>query len=264
MLMADVLMLLSLAIGTILYFCVHLSPLLNILFNVPILLLWTAGMALLIWNMYGTLGHTCSIANWGNEDGITVCNQYKALFAFVVIGWLCQIALIVLDVRARRNQSALGKYNKMRDSNDLKMDPMHSRDSSVHNLPLGAGMDAASQRLQQQGSQQEQQRPLMQRALTRASSYNSTAPSQAPTYSTQPPTYQSQPQPVQRQNTGGYQQESNPYSTTGYQAYNPNVSNTSNTRFDPGYSTSHSVTMNDFGYGERVQHSTGYNNYYGR
>lgn len=214
-------------------------------------------MALFIWNAYGTLGHTCNISNWGNEDGISTCQKLKGLFSFVVIGWLCQIALIVLDVRARRNQSAQGRYDKMRESTDLKMDPLHSRDSSVHNLALGAGLDAASQRLQHEEQQPPIQQTQLQRALTRASSFYSQAPSQAPTYQTQPPMYGSQ-QP-RRQDV---YQESSEYTPmqTSYQAYNPN---TSNARFDPGYSTSHSVSMNDFGYG-RQPASAPYDNYYGR
>lgn len=240
MLLAVILLMLSLLIGTILYFCVHLSPLINMIFNIPILLLWTVGMGLMIWNMYGTLGHTCTTANWGNNDGVSICQQYKALFSFVVIGWLCQIALIVLDVRARRSQSALGKYGKMRDSQDfnMKMDPLHSRESSVHDLPMGAGLDGAAQRLHQQDGQAAQRDPA-QPALSRQSSF----------YSTAAPTYTSQAQ---------YQDASYGGNGNGYQAYNPTP------RFDPAYSGGHNVhSMQDFRHQEPAPPAT-YDNYYGR
>lgn len=242
MLLAQILLLLSLFIGTALYFCVHLSPLINMIFNFPILLLWTAGMGLMIWNMYGTLGHTCSTANWGNEDGVSICNQYKALFTFVVIGWVCQIALLVLDFRARRSQSALGNYNKMRESQDynMKMEPLHSRDNSVHNLPLGAGLDGAAQRLHHNDSQSPQRAPS-QRAHSPQHSFYSTA---APTYATEPPRYNESPY-------GGGTGPQN----GGYHAYNPTP------QFDPAYSRGGNIhSMNDFQY--QAPAHTRYDNYY--
>jgi hypothetical protein len=244
MLLAEILLLLSLTIGTILYFCVHLSPLINMIFNFPILLLWTVGMGLMIWNMYGTLGHSCSTANWGNADGVSICNQYKALFSFVVIGWLCQIALLVLDFRARRSQSALGKYDKMRESQDynLKMDPLHSRDDSVHSLPLGAGLDGAAQRMNHNDTQ-PLQRGLSQRAPSPQNSFYSTA---APTYTTEP-----QPQQYHDSPYGG----ATGYQNSGYQAYNPTP------RFDPAYSSGGNIhSMNDFQY--QAPAHTRYDNYY--
>ena len=246
MFLADLLMLLSLLIGTILYSCVHLSPLLNMICNTPILLLWTVGLALVTWNMYGALGRSCTINNWGNADGIAICNQYKALYAFSIIGWLCQVALIVLDVRARRNQSALGRYNKMGEAQDLKLDPLdHSRNSSVHNIPLGAGMDAASQRLQEREQQQQVPQGPLQRALTRASSFYSVAPSRAPTYTSQP----------RRQDV--YQDA--PYQSTStqnvYQAYNPNP------RFE---SSQFASTTNGASYAGYQPQAAQYDNYYER
>lgn len=255
MLLADIVLFLSLTIGTILYFCVHLSPLLNLIFNTPILLLWTIGMGLLIWNMFGTWGHTCSINNWGNEDGMSICQQFKGMFSFVIIGWLCQIAMLVLDVRARRNQNALGRYDKMEDNRDLKLNPLdHSRDSSVHSLPLGAGLDGASQRLGQQRPQPHTNAP--QSALTRASSFQSSAP----TYTSQPQrneTYTDSPYYAQQSYTTQSQQSYAPQPKQ-YQAYSANP------RFDPSYSTEPSHhTMNDFGYSSAPQ-QTRYDNYYGR
>lgn len=70
-------------------------------------------MGLLGWNMSGTLFHSCSISNWGNDTGIMICNIYKTLFAFVVIGSASCIANIVVDVIVRREQVRRGAYEKM-------------------------------------------------------------------------------------------------------------------------------------------------------
>lgn len=122
----------------------------------------------------------------------------------------------------------------------MKMDPLHSRDSSVHDLPIGAGLDGAAQRLHQQDGQTAQQHPP-QRALSRQGSFYSTA---APTYTSQA------------------QYQDSPYGANGngnnYQAYNPTP------RFDPAYSGGQNVhSMQDFRYQESAPPAT-YDNYYGR
>lgn len=100
------------------------STLFALILNIPILLVWTAGFILLAWNMYGALGHTCTIANWGSHDGIKICQTYKALFAFTVIGWLSAVAGIILLFRVRSQQNRLGTYDSMRGGKewDVKMD----------------------------------------------------------------------------------------------------------------------------------------------
>ncbi|KIX03788.1 uncharacterized protein Z518_07341 [Rhinocladiella mackenziei CBS 650.93] len=135
---ASLLSLLTLLITSIIYACAFLSPLINLLANVTITILWTVGLALLTWNMYGTLGHSCSRANWASDDGMMICRTYKALYSFALFGWLSQIALIVLDIRSRRVQTALGKYNKMAAAaaaadagRDVKLDSL-SRSSWGH------------------------------------------------------------------------------------------------------------------------------------
>jgi hypothetical protein len=70
-------------------------------------------MGLLGWNMTGTLFHACNISNWGNDTGTMICNIYKTLFAFVVIGSASTIANIIIDIRVRREQIRQGAYEKM-------------------------------------------------------------------------------------------------------------------------------------------------------
>lgn len=74
-----------------------------------------------------------------------ICQQYKALFSFVVFGAISQIAMIVVDFRARMSQTRSGRYAKMRDNtSQVKLEPYnsthagtggHSQQSSVHDLP---------------------------------------------------------------------------------------------------------------------------------
>lgn len=140
MLAGSLLAFLHLVISYLFYARGRLSPLFNMIISGFVLLLYTIGFALLVWNMYGTLSHSCSKTNWANDDGMFVCRVYKAFFSFVVIGWLCQIALIIVDVRARRLQSALGRYNKMDETSgkDVKLESLdHSRNTSTNNIPYG-------------------------------------------------------------------------------------------------------------------------------
>lgn len=115
--------------------CGRLSPIFNILLNIPLFLLWLVGAGLLAWGIYGTLSHSCTKVNWGNDDGIMICQEYKALFSFVVFGTLSQIALVVLDVRARITQTRSGTYAKMTDVKLEPYDSTHSHGSSVHDVP---------------------------------------------------------------------------------------------------------------------------------
>lgn len=141
MLAASILTLISLILTTCIHLCTRLSPLVNLIINIPLLILWVVGLALLGWNIYGTLSHSCTIGNWANDDGVTVCQEFKALFSFVVFGTLAQIAMVVVDVRARIAQTRSGRYAKMRDStSQVKLEPYdsthtHSNSNSIHDAP---------------------------------------------------------------------------------------------------------------------------------
>jgi hypothetical protein len=139
MLLAALLSLLNLIVSYAVYCCARLSPLFNMIISIPILLLWTVGMGLLVYNIYGTLAHSCSTTNWANDDGVSVCGKYKAFFSFVVVGWLCQVALIIVDVRAKKTERALMKYDKMGGNDkDVKLaDLDHSRNASDNEIPYG-------------------------------------------------------------------------------------------------------------------------------
>ncbi|EXJ91282.1 hypothetical protein A1O1_04392 [Capronia coronata CBS 617.96] len=124
--------LLTLVLTSIIYSCAYLSPLFNLITNLLILTIWTVALALLTWNMYGTLGHSCSRANWASDAGMMVCRTYKALYSFTVFGWVAQVAQIVLDVRSRRAETALGRYDMMMaDSRDSTLQLQQLRDFKV-------------------------------------------------------------------------------------------------------------------------------------
>ena len=113
--------LITLFITSVVHCCHVLSPLVNMIVNMVLLLVWVVGLGLLGWNMAGTLGHICSSANWGSADGIMVCRSYKALFAFTVLATAATVGMVFLDIKVRRKQTSLGRYNQMRDSAmDLK------------------------------------------------------------------------------------------------------------------------------------------------
>jgi len=152
--------LLAIIISSLVYHCAFLSPLINLTVNITILIFYTAGLILLTWNMYGTLGHSCSKANWASDDGMMICRIYKALYSFTLFGWLAQIAQIVLDFRSRRAQVALGAYNKMvggSSAQDMKLDNLNS-DRSTHassqDIPYGiADYDHSTRSLREGRSQ---------------------------------------------------------------------------------------------------------------
>lgn len=154
MVVATLITFVNLLVSYIFFCCGRLSPLFNMIVSVPVLLFWTVATGLLIYNMYGTLGRSCSRANWATDDGMMVCHSYKAFFAFVVIGWVCQVALLVVDIRAKRTESATGKYNKMEDDRDVKLASLeNSRSNSVHDIPYGVQVDEYRDRANSAGSQ---------------------------------------------------------------------------------------------------------------
>ncbi|KAL2217536.1 hypothetical protein M432DRAFT_443595 [Thermoascus aurantiacus ATCC 26904] len=94
--------------------CNHgMPPLLSLIFNSLLFLLWTVSLGLLGWSMSGTLMTSCNTATWGTSTGVMVCRIYKVLFTFTVLAFVLHLAAIVLDVIARRRQRSLGDYDAM-------------------------------------------------------------------------------------------------------------------------------------------------------
>ncbi|RMZ82065.1 hypothetical protein DV737_g2201, partial [Chaetothyriales sp. CBS 132003] len=106
----------SLILTTVIYTCACLSPLFNLVLNVPLSIFWITGFSLLTWNTVGALSHSCSTSNWGDSDGVMICRRYKASYSFIVLGVLSSVAMIIVDVRARVKQNTLRRYVAMDDS----------------------------------------------------------------------------------------------------------------------------------------------------
>ncbi|RMZ86915.1 hypothetical protein DV736_g5861, partial [Chaetothyriales sp. CBS 134916] len=131
----------SLILTTVIHTCAYLSPLFNLVLNVPLSILWIVGFSLLTWNTVGALSHSCSTSNWGDSDGVMICRYYKANYSFIVIGVLSSVAMIIVDIRARVKQKTLRRYVAMSDSksklveeqqgDDPNWSTMHSRQTST-------------------------------------------------------------------------------------------------------------------------------------
>ena len=140
---------LTLLLTTAIYSCAFLSPLFNLILNIPLALVWIVGFSLLTWNTYGTLTHSCTKGNWESDDGMMICRCYKANFSFVIIGLISHIAMVIVDIRARRNQTALGKYEQMdktrgdKRESDANWAAGEDRHASYHDsVPYGVDLDS--------------------------------------------------------------------------------------------------------------------------
>lgn len=63
--------------------------------------------------MKGTLYHSCTAENWGNDTGMMVCRIYKVLFTFTVTGFSFQVLSTGLDFFTRRAKNRRNAYNVM-------------------------------------------------------------------------------------------------------------------------------------------------------
>ncbi|RMZ68394.1 marvel domain-containing 2 [Pyrenophora seminiperda CCB06] len=98
-------------LATILLHCYHgLNPLLNVLLNAALALLWSLAFSLLTWWAGGTLAHVCDTRNWESEMGVGVCRMYKALFSFALLGLVATLAALALDVRVMRGARERGVF----------------------------------------------------------------------------------------------------------------------------------------------------------
>ncbi|KAL1966973.1 hypothetical protein VTN77DRAFT_3717 [Rasamsonia byssochlamydoides] len=125
--------LLNLAFTGALFCCGSLSPMLSLVFNTAIFLLWIVSLGLLSWSMSGTLSTTCDTTHWGTDTGVMVCRVYKTLFSFVVVAFAAQFVALVVDSAARRHQRSMGDYNAMTSDTmltDVKLDQRSSLTST--------------------------------------------------------------------------------------------------------------------------------------
>ncbi|KAF1911086.1 hypothetical protein BDU57DRAFT_598853 [Ampelomyces quisqualis] len=111
---------LSLLITIVLHFYTGIHPHTNMITNSVLLLIWAVGFALYTWWSSGTLTHACNKQNWGNSIGIRVCQLFKVLFTFTIVGLVSTALATYLDYRVYRGFTRLGKYDKMQGSGNTK------------------------------------------------------------------------------------------------------------------------------------------------
>jgi MFS family permease len=77
---------LSLLITIVLHLYTGIHPHTNMITNSILLVIWAVGFALYTWWSSGTLTHACNKQNWRNSIGIRVCQLFKVLFTFTLVG----------------------------------------------------------------------------------------------------------------------------------------------------------------------------------
>ncbi|EDU49668.1 conserved hypothetical protein [Pyrenophora tritici-repentis Pt-1C-BFP] len=106
----SILTMLSLLTTILLHFYHGLNPILNVVLNAALTLLWTLGFSLLAWWCRGTLAHVCNTSNWESDTGVSVCRMYKALFSFTLLGLVMTLAALALDVRVMKGVRTRGVF----------------------------------------------------------------------------------------------------------------------------------------------------------
>ncbi|KAL4785229.1 hypothetical protein BJX76DRAFT_324984, partial [Aspergillus varians] len=139
LIIAAFLSLLNLTITTLIHCCCGLSPRLSLIINTVVFVIWAIAFILLAWALSHTILTSCNTTYWGTSTGISVCQMFKALFTFTIIGTATLIASLILDVIAYRRQTRLGEYDPMAlEGHSLaEYKPgAHNRDSSVLSEPF--------------------------------------------------------------------------------------------------------------------------------
>ncbi|CAG8979367.1 hypothetical protein HYALB_00002493 [Hymenoscyphus albidus] len=113
----------SLAITIFLYNFRFLSPRYNMLTNGAISLGWAMGFGMLSWSIStsNVLGKTCSKKVWNDSDAaVSVCRDYKALWAMTLIGTIATLAALALDIRTWNKTYSRGKYALPEDDKEAR------------------------------------------------------------------------------------------------------------------------------------------------
>jgi len=101
----------SLLLTIIMYNITYLSPKFNILLNGTLSVVWILGLGLLSSNVGKSLSKHCDKKTWGGYDSaVGICRDYKALWAFTLIGTVSTLAALVLDVWTHQVSIRQGVY----------------------------------------------------------------------------------------------------------------------------------------------------------
>jgi len=115
LLAASLLTLICLIGSAVVYACFGLAPLVSLIVNAVLFIMWCPGFGFLWYYSRGTLSHVCNRLNWVGPTGIMVCRIYKALFAFSMLGFATTLAALLLDIVIWRKTTSRGKYKQMLD-----------------------------------------------------------------------------------------------------------------------------------------------------
>ncbi|KAF2149555.1 hypothetical protein K461DRAFT_48460 [Myriangium duriaei CBS 260.36] len=99
---------------TIAFHCLTgLSPRLNLILNSVQLFSWALGFIMLTRWAWGTITGACDAITWHNNDGVMVCQTYKALYGFGMIGLLATTAALILDIHIHNLAVRMGKHMRL-------------------------------------------------------------------------------------------------------------------------------------------------------
>ncbi|KAJ5669636.1 hypothetical protein N7462_010706 [Penicillium macrosclerotiorum] len=141
LLLAAVLSILNNILTAVINCACGLSTKLSIALNILLLILWALSLALLSYNMSGTILTKCTTTYWATSTALSVCRCYKALFAFTVVGVASYIAALWLDFVVRRRHNRLGAYNPMGSTPGLGDDAFDVKLADRHDPVAGAHYD---------------------------------------------------------------------------------------------------------------------------
>lgn len=109
----SLLSILTLTVTIVLHCFYGLNPVLNIVLNSVLALVWSISFSLLSWWSSRTLTHVCNVDNWADELGISVCRLYKALFSFALLGLVSTLLALLLDVRVQSKATKRGRFQQI-------------------------------------------------------------------------------------------------------------------------------------------------------
>ncbi|KAF3037400.1 hypothetical protein E8E11_003301 [Didymella keratinophila] len=113
LLAVSLLTILALALTIVLHIRHGLNPIINLVLNGSLAVLWALSFSLLAWWSSATLASACAIENWETELGQSVCRTYKALFSFALLGLVATLAATGLDVHVQRSSTRKGRFQSL-------------------------------------------------------------------------------------------------------------------------------------------------------
>ncbi|KAI5778186.1 hypothetical protein EDC01DRAFT_377428 [Geopyxis carbonaria] len=119
---------LNITVSSFFICCCGLSPLYMLIVDALLAVFWAVGFGMLVKAMGTTTTQTCSTTNWGNADGVRICNMYKVLVAFSFLAMFSFFCSFVFAVTIRKREDTTGSYRYQPTENPAIN--LHSRPAS--------------------------------------------------------------------------------------------------------------------------------------